>query len=78
MPYLSGPFTRGGAVLDVLVGVPTARAALLRRHSFPVPEPLPVRALIDTGSSVSGFAPRVFSALDLTRFDQIKVLTPST
>ncbi len=78
MPYLSGPILTGGPVLDVIVSVPVARVALLQRHGFAVPGPVHVRALIDTGATLSAFAPRVFAALDLRSVDRIEVLTPST
>jgi hypothetical protein len=78
MPYVTGNILPIGAVLDVLVGVPAVRAGLLRKHGFAIPTPVPVRALIDTGASLSAFTPRVFDALDLRPLDQIAVLTPST
>lgn len=78
MPLLTGPLTPGGAVIDVLVGVSRPRRALLLKHQFPVPVPVHVRAVIDTGASVSGFSPRVFGALDLTPVGQVSILTPST
>ena len=78
MPLLTGPLTPGGAIIDVLVGVSRPRRALLVKHQFRVPAPVHVRALIDTGASVSGFAPRVFAALDLTPVGRIAILTPST
>ena len=55
MPYLSGNIEAAGAVIDVVIGVPQSRAALLQKHSFVVPPPVDVRALIDTGSFMSGF-----------------------
>lgn len=78
MPYLTGPIGLEGAVIDVLVGVPSVRARLLRKAGFAVPTAVPVRALIDTGASVSGFAPRVFRELDLRPLDRIVINTPST
>ena len=78
MPYLNGPIGAGGAVVDVTVSVPALRASLLQRHGFAVPEPVHIRALIDTGATLSGFAPRVFTALDLKPLDTLSVLTPST
>lgn len=78
MPYLTGPIGPEGAVIDVLVGVPTVRAELLRKNNFPVPTAVPVRALVDTGASISGFAPRVFRELDLRPLDQTSIYTPST
>jgi hypothetical protein len=78
MPYVNGALTAGWAILDVLVGVSGRRQELLERHQFPVPQPVHVRALLDTGASISGFAPRVFRELDLTPVSTLNVLTPST
>lgn len=78
MPYVSGALSGGWAVVDVLVGVSSTRHALLVKHSFPVPQSVHVRALLDTGASISGFAPRVFRELDLTPVSTLDVLTPST
>jgi hypothetical protein len=78
MPYLTGPIVPAGAVIDVLVGVSRPRRILLEKHNFAIPQSVHVRALIDTGASVSGFAPRVFTALDVTPVAKTFVLTPST
>jgi hypothetical protein len=78
MPYVTGKLDNGWAVVDVLVGVSRPRRRLLRKHGFAVPESVHVRALIDTGASVSGFAPRVFRELGLTPVTVSPVLTSST
>ncbi|HVK17558.1 MAG TPA: hypothetical protein VM533_11475 [Fimbriiglobus sp.] len=78
MPYLTNPLTHGWAVIDVLVGVSRLRRQVLQRNSFPVPHPVPVRALIDTGASISGFSPRVFRELGISPVGTTPVLTPST
>jgi hypothetical protein len=78
MPYLTGTLTREWAIIDVLVAVNTPRRGLLAKHQFPVPAPVHVRALLDTGASMSGFSPRVFRELDLTPVAQLAVITPST
>lgn len=78
MPYVSGALTGSWAIVDVLVSVSRARRALLTKHNFAVPQPVHVRALLDTGASISGFAPRVFTELDLTPVSTLGVLTPST
>lgn len=78
MPLLTGALANGVAVIDVLVGVGSARAALLRKHGFRVPEPTRVRALLDTGSHFTGFASSVFRALELDPIWKMDVLTPST
>ena len=64
--------------MDVLIGASQPRRVLLERNGFTVPVAVPVRALIDTGASISGFSAKVFQALDLTPVSQISVLTPST
>jgi len=78
MPYLSGSLEAAGAVVDILIGVSQAKATLLKKHAFPVPSPIHTRALLDTGSFLSGFHPRVFQDLDLSAFDEIEITTPST
>jgi hypothetical protein len=78
MPYVSGSLTRGWAIVDVLVGVSHPRRSLLQRHQFPIPANVHVRALLDTGASISGFSPRVFKELDLTPVTKLGVITPST
>jgi|GEM_PF-1003343 len=78
MPYVTGVLIRGWAIIDVLVGVSRPRHRLLQKHHFTVPQPVHVRALLDTGASISGFAPRVFQELDLTPVTKLGVITPST
>ncbi len=78
MPLLTGIITRSGAVIDSLIGVTDTRRELLTRNGFPVPPPVAVRALIDTGASVSGCSAAVFQRLDIRPVEQIHILTPST
>jgi Aspartyl protease len=78
MPLVSGKLSGPWAVVDVLLGVSGARAALLRKVNFPVPAPVRVRALLDTGASVSGFAPRAFRELDLAPVSTLSIQTTST
>ena len=78
MPIITGPITLGGAVVDVLVGVDDARIRLLRKHGLPVPTSRHVRAMVDTGASLSGFDQAVFTSLGLTPTRQRPVATPST
>lgn len=78
MSLLTGQLVGDWAVVDVLVDVSARRRELLSRHNFPIPEAVHVRALLDTGASISGFSPRVFRELDLTPVSKFDVLTPST
>jgi hypothetical protein len=78
MPLIAGTILPGGAVIDVMVGVSAARQRLLLANALPVPYPVAVRVLIDTGSSHSGFAGRVFEELRVAPVGKMPLLTPST
>lgn len=78
MPIINGRITKGGAVIDVMVGISQLRRRLLKKQNAPIPEQVYCRAVIDTGASISGFAPRIFDSLGLTPVGQTPVLTPST
>lgn len=78
MPILSGSLEPAGAIVDVLVSPSRVRVSLLKKHSLPIPKPVHIRALLDTGSFLSGFHPRVFQILDLQPHDEIEICTPST
>jgi hypothetical protein len=67
-------------VVDVVVSVSEPRReALIRTHGADkVPAPVSLRAIIDTGASISGFHPSVYSSLDLTPVQIAPFLTPST
>jgi len=78
MAIVTGAITPDGALIDVLVGVSSARQKLLERKGFTVPQKIPVRAIIDTGSFATAFMPKVFTLLDLTPLGPLKVRTPST
>jgi hypothetical protein len=78
MPRVSGSLINGWALVDVLVSVSHQRRVLLERNNFKAPASVHVRALIDTGATLSGFSPRVFRELDLTPVTTMSVVTPST
>lgn len=78
MAIITSPITDEGAVLTVLVGVSANRQRMLEKMSFPVPVPVQVKALLDTGSSDSAFQASVFKALQLTPIGKMYISTPST
>ncbi len=78
MPIVTGQITRAGAVIDLLVGVSQNRQRRLESMSCEVPATIPVRAVIDTGSFITGFMPAIFDSLAITPFDTTLVVTPST
>jgi hypothetical protein len=78
MPVIYGDISSDGAVIDITVDVSRPRRRLLEKMNMPVPKPVHVRALIDTGSTTSGFSPRVFTELSIVPVDQVEIYTPST
>jgi hypothetical protein len=65
MSLLSLTSSSDGLALNVLVGLPGSRMALLQAAGAPIPPPLHLRGVIDTGSDITGVASRVFQALAL-------------
>ncbi len=78
MSLISGEITKDGAAVTVYVAVSVNRQKALERLGFKVPERIPVLAQLDTGSFASGFRASVFQALDIPRFTETPVRTPST
>jgi hypothetical protein len=78
MPHLTLPISPGGPLIDILVGVSVPRQEALLNAGLPVPPPLPVRALIDTGASCSSIDPSILTALEVTSTGSVPVFTPST
>jgi hypothetical protein len=78
MPLISGPITAHGAIVDLFISESQARKDLLAKLGMPSSEPVHARALIDTGATVSGFAPRLFRLLGMDPLGKIGIITPST
>jgi hypothetical protein len=78
MPIIEGPLSEHGAVVRVLVGVSVNRKERLKALGLPIPNEIPVPMQIDTGSSLTGLMPEVFTALELTPVERLGVRTPST
>lgn len=78
MGLVTGDITHQGAVVGVLVGVSRNWETALRRVGHAVPHPVPVRALIDTGSNVTGLMRSILASLEIKPFSTIRISTPST
>jgi hypothetical protein len=78
MSYVKGSLVNGWAIVDVLIGASRTHQVVLRKHESVVPQAVHVRALLDTGASISGFSPRVFQELGISPITKMDVLTPST
>ncbi|MCI0462492.1 MAG: retroviral-like aspartic protease family protein [Gemmataceae bacterium] len=77
MPHLSFATSRDGPALEVLIGADGARTAALHQAGAPIPRPLQVRALIDTGSDVTAVAPRVLQQVGAVLLTSVPGLTAS-
>lgn len=78
MPYFTIQVSPLGALIDALIGVSAARNAALVAAQQPVPPAVTVRALIDTGASISGVDPSVLTALALQPSGNTLINTPTT
>jgi Aspartyl protease len=65
MPALTFATSRVGLGLEVVLGIPGKQTVSLQRRGRPVPAPIAVRALIDTGSDVSVINPNLVGQLGL-------------
>jgi hypothetical protein len=68
----------GGPILSALIAVSEARGHALKGAGQPVPSPVPVTALIDTGASCTCVDPAILAALSLTPTGSVSISTPST
>ena len=66
MAFLTLPVTPDGLVLPVLLGLDSGRMSSLGASGQPVPPPLLVRGLIDTGSNITMVTPGLASRAGLT------------
>lgn len=66
-----------GIVLNVLIGVDRWTAEALRAQSKPVPNPVPVQALVDTGASNLAVDRSIVQSLSLARRGLANCQTPA-
>lgn len=78
MPHLTLQISPGGPLIDLTVGVSVPRAQALRKSAQPIPSPVQLRGLIDTGASGTCIDAPALHGLGLAPTGQIPVHTPST
>jgi hypothetical protein len=78
MPIVNLQVTAQGPMVDIVVAVSGPRQSALVAAKQPIPNPLPVRALIDTGASCTAIDVQIVKALGLTPTGTIPGHTPST
>lgn len=78
MPHFTLQISPQGALLDAVVGVSAPRHAALVAAGQVVPNAVPIRALVDTGSSITCIDPSVLQTLQLSPTGNTQITTPST
>lgn len=78
MPHFTLPLDENGPLLNAVVEVSRARATILRLLGQTVPDRVAVRALVDTGASVTCVEPQVMERLGISPRGKTPCLTPST
>lgn len=78
MPHFTLQFQAGGPQINLLVAVSSPREQALQQANLPVPQPVSVRALIDTGASISAIDSDIVQSLGLQPTGTTLIHTPST
>jgi hypothetical protein len=78
VPHFTLNLDPGGPIVNAFVQVSEGRRAALQKEGKVVPEGKAIRALIDTGASLTSIEPSVLQQLGLTPTGTIDIVTPST
>jgi len=78
VPTITSEISSQGALLDIFLDISQARKVTLKTAGRPYPQPIKVKALIDTGASCTCVDPSVIQALDITPTGAGAVSTPLT
>src|SRR5690349_16255464 len=65
MPILTGRIEADGALVDILIGWSRPQVQRLRATGRPVPAPVPLRALLDSGAECTCVEPQAVAPLAL-------------
>jgi aspartyl protease len=75
VPYFTYPLSPDGPAVPGLVGLNDQATAALAQRQQPIPRPVSVRALIDTGADVTAIADHVAGQLGLALVHRTKTHT---
>jgi predicted aspartyl protease len=79
MPHFTLPFQAvSGPRIDAHIGVSKARLGALQAAGQPIPQLQKIRALVDTGASITTIDPTIISALGIQPTGAVPVHTPTT
>ncbi|MBF0265948.1 MAG: hypothetical protein HQL46_11815 [Gammaproteobacteria bacterium] len=76
MPTITSEISTQGALLDIFLDISQARKNTLRTAGLAYPQPIQVKALIDTGASCTCVDPSVIASLNITPTGAGAVSTP--
>lgn len=78
MPHFTLQISPQGPLLNAVIHVSKERNSALTAAGQPIPNPVTIRALVDTGASTTCIDPSILKALSLTPTGNVKMVTPST
>lgn len=78
MPHLTTRISATGPLLDLEIGVSEIRAKALAKSGKPIPKPVQIQGLIDTGASISAVDKEALNKLELDPTGTVGGLTPSS
>ena len=78
MPHFTLPISSDGPIVAALVAVSEARRGALSAAGQPVPPPVRIRALVDTGASCTCIDEGAIAALGIPPTGRVHVLSPTT
>ena len=78
MPHFTLQLINEGPLVTAIAAASQARVAALTAAGQPVPNAVPMRALIDTGASCTCIDPSVLTSLQLAPTGTVTLNTPST
>lgn len=78
MPHLTIPISLDGPVIDISVWPSEHHRRTLKKLNKPIPQPINLRAIIDTGASCTVIEPQQLASLNLIPRGTTQFHTPST
>ena len=78
MPHFTLQTSPQGPLLNAVVGISQERHVALMAANLPIPASIPIRALVDTGASVTCIDPSILQSLALSPTGNATINTPST
>jgi hypothetical protein len=78
VPHFTLQFQTSGPQLQLYVGVSHPRLQALQQAGLTIPPPTLIRALVDTGASITAIDPTIIKGLGLQPTGSMQILTPST